>query len=161
MTPVGGDKLKAVYPLPLGIWFCTSLRSRAAYSASIPSASGAREKTICDSRHRANSLWCCFSAQSHGVSRFSFSANRSASLCTKNWERENKRKIWLWIMGQTHYTHTHWLIYVVWNILNYYHWLIMGNYFYIYCDHDYYLQFLSFRTHKWIAFVHLTIHFHF
>lgn len=69
--------------------FCTSRRSRAAYSASISSASGLREKTICDSRRRANSLWCCFSAKSHGVSRFSFSANRSASLSTSNWKQED------------------------------------------------------------------------
>lgn len=99
-TSWGWQTEQVVYPLLLGILYCTSLRSRAAYSASIPSASGAREKTICDSRHRANSLWCCFSAQSHGVSRLSFSANRSASLCTRNWASENKRKIWLW---RTHY----------------------------------------------------------
>lgn len=84
VTPVEEDKVKAEYPLPLDMLFSTSLRSRAAYSASIPSASGAIEKTICDSRHKANSLWCCFSAQSHGVSRFSFSTNKSEFLCTSN-----------------------------------------------------------------------------
>lgn len=91
---------------------CTSFLSRAAYSASIPSASGAREKTIWDSRHRASSLWCCFSAQSHGVSRFSFSANKSASLCTSNWgktggkhgfeqwnPRYNHQYVGNWVLG--------------------------------------------------------------
>lgn len=73
-----------VHPLRAVQRVRTSFLSRAAYSASIPSASGAREKTIWDSRQRASSSWCCFSAQSHGVSRFSFSANKSASLCTSN-----------------------------------------------------------------------------
>lgn len=62
----------------------TSLRSKAAYSASISSAWGSVEKTIWDSRLSASSLWCCLSAQSHGVSLFSFSANRSPPRFTRN-----------------------------------------------------------------------------
>lgn len=81
--PIG--RVLTVHPLRAVQRVCTSFLSRAAYSASIPSASGAREKTIWDSRQRASSSWCCFSAQSHGVSRFSFSTNKSASLCTSNW----------------------------------------------------------------------------
>lgn len=92
-----------VPPLRALVCVCTSFLSRAAYSASIPSASGAREKTIWDSRHRASSLWCCFSAQSHGVSRFSFSANKSASLCTSNWVKTGGKSGFE--QGNTHYRH--------------------------------------------------------
>jgi len=72
----------------------TSLRSKAAYSASISSAWGSVEKTIWDSRLRASSLWCCLSAQSHGVSLFSFSANRSPPRFTRNY-RGVRREILL------------------------------------------------------------------
>lgn len=83
---VNASNLK--YPL-------TSFLSKAAYSASMLSASGSRENTIRDSRLRASSLWCCFSAQSHGVSLFSFSANKSPPCFTRSWKVKWQSKMLL------------------------------------------------------------------
>lgn len=52
------------------------------------------EKTICDSRLRASSVWWCRSAWSHGVNLSSSSTKRSASLWINNYEggREERTK---------------------------------------------------------------------